>query len=45
MVVDHISEIPAHRGHAPPSDAFERAREEIPLFLAIRFVKVEPPSS
>ncbi len=42
FMLDRMSEIPAHRGHAPPGSekAVERSRKEIPLFLALRFIRI-----
>lgn len=35
--IEHLSEVPAHRGNGPPqvARAIERARQEIPLFMGL----------
>jgi SAM-dependent methyltransferase len=45
FVIEHISEVPGHRGNAPPGprDAADRARREFPLFLAIKAKKPARP--
>lgn len=43
LLVEHMSEIPAHKANAPPGqrEAADKARLEIPLFLGLRARKVE----
>ena len=43
LLVEHMTEIPAHKANAPPMEgsSAERARREIPLFLGLRARKIE----
>ena len=43
LLVERMVEVPGHKapGTAPSSRAADRARQEIPLFLGLRAIKVE----
>jgi ubiquinone/menaquinone biosynthesis C-methylase UbiE len=43
LLVERMMEIPSHRANAPPerTKAADRARQEIPLFVGLRAVKLE----